>query len=272
MDKQRSEKEPIMATKLNNSQKGQLSDQLAEVYRVASNGTRDFSDVRRALQAIIEGKFPEIPTNPPSGLTRVSQYAHKLNGWNDQFDLGLTAEGIAHVMSALPDHDGLLLPTGIKLTLGRGLQHDWEVGMKILAYELDKLGVRFTEYFDASRLSYFAGSEPEHPDGVELDVALLDLQTFWDPRSGIVPREVRKQLKGQPMPGLEVVWFLALNPQVFLAMDGKTMPYLWAAGLVVDSDSLPYFGRDSDGAFVLDGWDGLQWHDDSVVAFRECKN
>ena len=24
---------------------------------------------------------------------------------------GLTAEGIAHVMSALPDHDGLLLPT-----------------------------------------------------------------------------------------------------------------------------------------------------------------
>lgn len=32
------------------------------------------------------------------------------------------------------------------------------------------------------------------------------------------------------------------------------MPYLWAAGLVVDSDSLPYFGRDSDGAFVLDGW------------------
>ena len=182
------------------------------------------------------------------------------------------AEGIAHVMSALPDHDGLLLPTGIKLTLGRGLQHDWEVGMKILAYELDKLGVRFTEYFDASRLSYFAGSEPEHPDGVELDVALLDLQTFWDPRSGIVPREVRKQLKGQPMPGLEVVWFLALNPQVFLAMDGKTMPYLWAAGLVVDSDSRPYFGRDSDGAFVLDGWDGGRWRGDSVVAFRECKN
>ena len=37
-------------------------------------------------------------------------------------------------------------------------------------------------------------------------------------------------------------------------------------------DSLPYFGRDSDGAFVLDGWDGGRWRGDSVVAFRECKN
>lgn len=58
--------------------------------------------------------------------------------------------------------------------------------MKILAYELDKLGVRFTEYFDASRPVVLRG-RAEHPDGVELDVALLDLQTFWDPRSGIVP-------------------------------------------------------------------------------------
>lgn len=47
-----------MATKLNSAQKGQLSDQLAEVYRVASNGTRDFAKVRKALQYIIEGNFP----------------------------------------------------------------------------------------------------------------------------------------------------------------------------------------------------------------------
>lgn len=48
-----------MATKLGNAQKGQLSDQLAEVYRVTSNGTRDFSDVRKALQDIIEGKVAQ---------------------------------------------------------------------------------------------------------------------------------------------------------------------------------------------------------------------
>lgn len=70
MDKQRPEKEPIMATKLDNALKGQLSDQLAEVYRVTSNGTRDFSNVRKALQDIIEGKFPEIKP-PEAAITHV---------------------------------------------------------------------------------------------------------------------------------------------------------------------------------------------------------
>jgi len=40
-------------------------------------------------------------------------------------------------------------------------------------------------------------------------------------------------------------------------------------GLVVDSDNLPYFNRDSDEAFVNDNWDDNQWHNNSVVAFRD---
>jgi hypothetical protein len=51
---------------LDNTLKGQLSDQLAEVYRVTSNGTRDYGDVRKALQNIIEGKF--APGESPRGV------------------------------------------------------------------------------------------------------------------------------------------------------------------------------------------------------------
>ena len=51
-------------------------------------------------------------------------------------------------------------------------------------------------------------------------------------------------------------------------MDGKTIPRLWALGLVVDSESVPYFYRDADEAFVNANWDDYQWCDFSVAAFR----
>lgn len=41
-------------------------------------------------------------------------------------------------------------------------------------------------------------------------------------------------------------------------------------GLVVDSDNVPNFERDSDEAYVGDDWADYTWHDDSVVAFRDC--
>jgi hypothetical protein len=53
-----------------------------------------------------------------------------------------------------------------------------------------------------------------------------------------------------------------------VAPDGKRR----RTGLVVDSDNLPYFNRDSDEAYVNDNWDDNPWNDNSVVAFRDCSS
>lgn len=229
-------------------------------------GATDLGRVDRDAFRALLAPAPKPVT--PIRWGSAADYAAKLCDWNDRFRFGLRNQQIDELFAVLPDHAGPLQPTGISLTLGKGLRHDWEVVMKVLEYELQKLGVKFTEYFDASRLSYFPGSEPAKAKTPQLEGALLDLQTFWDLQNGVMPREARRQRSRWP--GLEVAWLLALNPEVFLAMNGETIPFMWATGLVVDSGRLPYFYRDSDGAFVRDYWGGCGWGGGSVVAFGEC--
>ena len=138
--------------------------------------------------------------------------------------------------------------------------------MACLEHEVEALGKRFTPYVNAERVSFFPGSEQS--GGRKLTVALLNLATYWDPTDGVVSNEVRKIEKR--LPGLEVAWLLALNPQVYLAIDYETIPGLIAAGLVVDSDYVPFFERGSDGAYVSGArWAISRWSGNSVVVFRE---
>ena len=84
----------------------------------------------------------------------------------------------------------------------------------------------------------------------------------------MVPDEVRKIEKR--LPGLEVAWLLALNPGAYVAIDYETIPGFIAAGLVVGSDDVPFFARDSGGAFVGGSWSDCGWDGRSVVRFRDC--
>lgn len=220
------------------------------------------SDVdREALRALL------VPPSKPIPWGTAADYAAKLYDWVERFRLGLSPHQIDGLFAELPDHAGPLLPTGITCTLGKGLQHDWKVVMRVIKYELQKRDVKFTEYFDASRLSYFPGSEPVKTKTPQLGVALLDLETFWDPQNGVMPREARRQRSRWP--GLEVAWLLALNPQVAIMMDGKAVPYMFAPGLVVGRGSLPVFSRDDREVYVNGVWDGSPWYRASVVSFRE---
>lgn len=202
--------------------------------------------------------------------TPVSQYADKLRDWNNRFSLGLSDEQIDGLI--LPDHAGPHQPTSITLTLGKGLQHDRKVVRQILKYELNKIGVAFTDYSEDAPTSYFPGSEPADSKQPSLGTALLDIGRFWDSKNGVAPRAVREQFRGQPLPALEVAWLLALNPQVYAAMDGKTVPFMWAPGLVIRSGGVACFGRGAVGAFVRGHRGGNQWGGDSVVVFRGVRN
>jgi len=217
---------------------------------------------REAYKLLFTPKPKEINWTP------VDQYGAKLRDWNDRFGLDLT-DWQMNVAHNLPDHAGPHQPTGISLTLGKGLKGDRKIVQQIIKYELDKLGVPFDDELDNdARLSYFPGSEPMRSQTPQLAPALLDIGRFWDPQSGVVVRDVREQLWGQRLPALEVDWLMALNPQVFNAIDHETVPGFLAPGLVVGSDSLPCFDRDSEEAVVYDDGDTTWRFDDSVVVFQ----
>lgn len=197
--------------------------------------------------------------------TPVDQYPAKLRVWNTQFGLGLTELQIAEFDSSLPDHAGANKPTGVSLTLGKGLRSDHEIAMQILKYELENLGVSFADRLDITKVSYLPGSEPPGSVGAKIAPALLDIGTFWDPDGGIAPREVVRQRSRWP--SHEVALLLALNPHIYRDMDRTTIPFMVAAGLVVATNQVPCFRREANGAYVDGGWDGNPWR--SVVAFRE---
>lgn len=206
--------------------------------------------------------------------TPTNQYADKLRTWNRLIGLGLTERQIDELV--LPDHIGPLQPTGISFTSGKGIEHDRKILRQIIEYELSKLGVSYVDYNqqDGRQVAYFPGSEPGGSDKPHLATALLDIGRFWDPKNGIVVRRVREQLKGQRLPGLEVDWLMALNPQVFAAIDYETVPGFVAPGLIVDSTDVPVFGRivyqdrEFVKAIVGGDWCGLAWDGHSVVVFR----
>lgn len=195
--------------------------------------------------------------------TPVRQYAEKLTDWNEHFSLGFDKKQISNLMQSLPEHDGALQPTGISLTLGHGLASDLDISMQILEYELGKIGIRFENRLKNSRVEYFPGIEPKD-DCKGMNVALLDIDSFWKPDSGVSAKEVRNHYRY--LPTHEVALLLALSPHVFQDMDGRTFPYLVAAGLKVNDDEVPCFRKDKNSFFVDGGWAGNLWR--SVVVLR----
>jgi len=219
------------------------------------------------LSKVDRSAFKAVLTPVPASIAwrPVDEYYYKIIEWNELRGWGFTRPQISRFAATLVDHLDPLHPTGISLWLGRDLPYNWEEVTACLKHEVEVLGKRFTQCVESDRVSFFPGSEQSGKR--KLTVALLDLQTYWKPPEGVVPSKVRRIEKR--LPGLEVAWLLALNAPVYLAIGYVTTPGLIAAGLVVNSGSVPNFARDSDEAYVDDRWADDRWSDYSVVRFRE---
>ena len=220
----------------------------------------DLSKVDRSVFSRLFVPKLTLPWTPASELIdRIMKRSEKRN-W------GFTTADADKLARTMHDHFGDLYPTSVRLWLGKTLKFNWSELMLWIKDEVEALGYEFKEYFDVSRLSFFPGSEMSGKRS--LDVVDLDLETFRNPDNGIVVRDERPKRK--KWPGLEVAVLLALNPQIYIMMDGKVVPYMLSAGLVVDSDYLPLFYRLDRKVYVHDRWDDDRWYGSAVVAFREC--
>lgn len=203
--------------------------------------------------------MPIIPWTP------VGEYVDRIAQRNQLRKWGLSTQQLDQFASSLVDHDGLLFPTGINVTLGRGFAYNWQEAMSWLADSVKAHGnYALTEDIDATRLSYRFGSEPASNERRLMSV-FLDFQTYWDQERGIEPREV---LSGRKQwPGLEIAWLFALSPQAFAQVDSETIPWVVAAGLVVDFAHPVMFTKLDEELMVTFGEYGDLMFGSSVAAF-----
>lgn len=221
---------------------------------------------RSAFAALLVSPAPQIDWSPLSGSP--DSYFDQIVHRNQLRKWGLATKVLDKLGQQLANctltHNGLL-PVSVELWLGRDLAYNWQEQMLWLADGVRELGYEWHEYFDASKISFYAGAQS--PRRKSAQVVGLDLARYWDRENGLVPHEVRQQQ--QSWPGLSVATLLAFNPQMVVSMDGETVPCMFAPGLVVDSDGLPVFDRCGRGVCVDDYWGVGTWYDASVASFRE---
>lgn len=219
---------------------------------------------RTAFTALLIPKF-SIPWTPVIEYADRIMRRSKLRGW------GFIQADADKLAAKLLNHAGDLYPTSVSLWLGKDLKFNYPEILLWIKDEVEALGYKFTEYFDVDRVSFFSGSEISGKRSLE--PCYLDIETFWDKVNGIVAKDTRPNRK--KWPSLEVLVLLALNPQVYIMMNGETVPYMLSAGLVVDFAFLPYFNRFSHGVFnrrvyVDERWVVARWYNATMVAFRKC--
>ena len=222
------------------------------------------------LSKVSREKLQAVLAPPPQVIdwTPVHRYADKLRVWSERPELKFKLLD-RHIASlVVPDHAGPYQPTSITFESGMGLAYDLMVVTEVLKYELNKLGVQFKDC-TAWRVVERA-SGPELRRDPQLNAALLDISHFGDDWDRNTVDEVHDLFTG-PLPGLEVYWLMALNAQVFAAIDYETIPGLIAPGLIIDSNQAPVFGRGVDDTSIIAVRNNyLWWKGYSIVVFREC--
>ncbi len=218
--------------------------------------------------------FVALLTTPTaSGLDRftpVDQLVDKIMARSDLRNWGFTDEHAQALREQLAgrEHAGPLAPVGVTIWRGVGnLAYNWAESLAWWSDEMKAIGLNPVDYLSELEPELYPNRESSLRP--MLQACSLDFQTFWDPKNGLVPRDVRQAHPMRKWPALEVIDFLALNSHYAALMDGKNYPFLMAVGLVVDSDSVPYFSPDGREVYANCYWGGNRWSGTAAVAFRE---
>lgn len=235
-----------------------LDKQMMHLKDMVVAESRDLSQVKPALQDIIDGNFAVSPT---PNFTPISEYPELIWARSEERGWGFTHQQIEQLRVELTHATG---PVGVTIWRGRDLAYNWAESLAWLQNSVEAAGLEYHRYFDDTP-SFYPGSELQGSESY-LAVAKLDFSR-WDLKNGLVPTEVRKQ---QPRwPSLEVPDWLALNPAYALQMDGEKIPFLMAPGFVVGSGHAPSFHRRGREFDVYCHWAGSEWYHTACVGFRD---
>lgn len=178
-------------------------------------------------------------------------------------------EKLADDMHDHYNHSDPLLPTSANIWLGGSIRYNWSEAMEWISDELKKRKCSFQVCFNYKKLSFLLGNERK--GSPKLSPVGLDLHKFWDRSRYCAPEN--KRAPSERWPALEVAWLIALNPDVYMAMDGIYVPYMMAYGLVIGDDGIPcFYYNGMNKAFVINGGCDCKekdWKVTSTVDYRE---
>lgn len=200
-----------------------------------------------------------IPWTPVGQYVRLIMARSELRHW------GFTQDDADRLAVALKDHRGVSNLTAVNIWLGHRLDYNWREAMLWLTDEMNKLDCGLQTYFGKGKLSFLPGSERR--GSRELNAVNLDLSDFRVVGESVGPRELRSVRKSWP--GLEIAWFLALNPQALAVMDGKKAPCIFAPGLIHNAVGMPHFSCDNREARVVVSGSSFKYPSTVLAAFSK---
>lgn len=149
----------------------------------------------------------------------------QLRGWR------LTKKYISSALSGIRDHQDVLHPTAVKLSLGKGAAYDWAEASAWLADSIASFDEFMRRYFDDCTMvsehngsgknwfHYARNSGPKVQSGPELEPSYLDLDSFnlkeevpWNDRPMMLDIINQREV----WPGVDLVWLFAMNPEMYL--------------------------------------------------------
>lgn len=204
---------------------------------------------------------------PGISWTPVEQYAQLIMERSDQRGWGFQKFDALHLALKLNKHSNLLTPTSVNIWLGKDLAHNWLEAIFWIKDRVELLNYDLQLFFESSQLSFLNGSAPHKNGQIGMNVVELDLKTFWGHIDNSIPWW-HTQSNNISWPSLEIAWLLALNPQIFIGMDGKTIPYLLASGLTIDENDIPCFHRDGRKLCIGHSLRGHNWQKESLVCYK----
>lgn len=244
-----------MGIKLTKEEKGVLADHLAEVYRVTSNGTRNFPDVCKALQNIVEGKLVPVPliVTTPSWQTLVDMQIEKVSAFLELHGGG--QEGFrASDIPAVPDFtprtktERLLLAVYLPNKVhAKGLRRTFDAWWDFIVPPIGLTMHRCDELrINSKRLRLASGIE--YKPGIRW--VAFDPNTY----QGKSPKDALAQsaIDGTTLAHAEVLMAAAMFPEWVSSWNGGKSPYPNMSALQFHWNThwslVPFFHRWDDGS------------------------
>jgi hypothetical protein len=273
-------KEPSMATKLNHEQKGILDDQLFALRDKTVNGVRDFDEVRKALQRIIEGKFfektptPVVVSSVPSWYVSPERQLERVIQLNKEQRWGLSMADVRPIpeFTSRTETEVLLLTISLP-TVGRksGLHRTFDELWSLIEAPDGYTKYRLDELKATTKLLRQAPGY-NHTPGIRWVV--------FDPNAyhSKSPEAALKQSKidNAQLAGFEVLMATLLFPTWATSWNGDSSPYPNMSALQFywnsDWSIVPYLGRwDGNRQLGLSAsWAGYSNGSWSSPSVREC--
>jgi len=214
---------------------------------------------------MLKQKSDPIPSLQKLSIPYTSplDYPKLISDANQKYRLGIPAINIEKLDESLKAYPHLddQTPTSVRMWLRGSLKNNWEKMFSWLSGSLEAEGINITSCIHPAELRYYDPAKDAKffscIKGKNDNVKFAPKQVHKYECNKLVLSPVRLNLGGYLVPdtlatgywgGLEVLPFLALNPQLVGYLDGIIIRYLCANGLRAQSGLVPVISYDDDNA------------------------